>query len=123
MSEYLVKYVVRGRLIGIGQMPSFPHMGLQGNIPMPLVYVCPKCGDAWAKRTVLGGGEFRAASDTPCDQCSPGFLFRPFEAAAYIQHAPIDVVKRELSLITLLPTPFEYSDQIRPFTTRCGNFR
>lgn len=123
MNLYVIKYIVRNRLIGVGQMPTFTHMGLPGCIPMPFVYVCEKCGDAWAKRTVLGGGSYRAVADGFCDQCGPGFLFRTYEPGAYIQYAPIDVVKRELQIISMLPSPLQYCDHERTLNRYRGNFR
>lgn len=106
-STYLVRYLLRGEILGACFMPSFPLRGIQGNVPVPLVYVCPYCGDAWAKREVLGGGHFRVTTKG-CPDCSPGFLFIYGEAPQYIQHAPTEVLQRELSIIALLKDPTEF---------------
>lgn len=99
--HYLVQYEVAGQPLGETTMSSMRVKGLSGNIPMPLTYVCPECGDSWAKRRVRGGGLFRIHLGA-CLHCGPGLLFPPEDHIDYINCAPQKALEYEISRHALL---------------------
>jgi hypothetical protein len=107
----MVVYKLYGELLGMKVMPSFYHRG-ELVAPTALSFVCNACGDMYAQRLVNESKYKWATTALRCPKCSPGFLFEPYGNPAYIQHAPSEVLQRELSLIALLPNPLEYINML-----------
>jgi len=82
-----------GRYLGPGRVYSNPRLG-NSEFPFGIIYVCPRCGDAWGKvRVSLTRFYPRARM---CTEHGGGFLM-PFDTSFF--EFPRAMLKREISLI------------------------
>lgn len=102
---YLAIYFVDGEGLDVCSMPQL-RLPQHQAVPEPLVYLCPQCGESWAKRYVDTGGVFRV-HHAVCTDCGGGFLLTGYRFED-ISHVPRKVLLRELSLIAALPDPLLY---------------
>lgn len=101
----------RGRLLGTSPPVRERDAHLSTYAPKSVVYICPNCSESWGRILVGGSPESWRITPRRCEKHGGGFLL-PYQYDNLADSAPLEVLTRELMLITGMSDPARYQQQL-----------
>ena len=111
MQVYRTTWTVWGEPHGEGRVSQYRSKARAGAVmtPRSQAWLCPCCGELWARMEVDSGQRWYVNQFTRCDRCGNGLLCGGWNTAQSFIGASSLILRRELWLISkLCPSVDEY---------------